>query len=64
LRSLEVENLRLKRLVADLRLDRERLEAVPAKTPELDDRRTDASWLRERYRTSERRVCGLMPMVR
>ena len=30
---------------------------------ELVDRRTDASWLREQYAASQRRVCGLMAIA-
>jgi putative transposase len=61
LKQLEDENGRLKRLVADLSLDREMLKAVIAKKrPELVDRRTDASWLEEHFAASERRGCGLM----
>jgi putative transposase len=64
LRSLEDENSRLKRLVADLSLDKEMLKAVIAKKRvELVDRRTDASWLGWQYRASERRVCGLMSIA-
>jgi putative transposase len=47
LRALEDENSRLKRLVADLSLDKEKLKAVITKKgPRLVDRRTDANWLR------------------
>ena len=61
LRSLEDENSRLKRLVADLSLDKEMLKAVIAKkTAQLVDRRTDAHWLCTRYEASERRVCWLL----
>lgn len=63
LRQLEDENGRLKKLLADLSLDREMLRAVVAKNRhELVDRRTDANWLREQYAVSERRVCGLLSM--
>jgi hypothetical protein len=59
--SLEDENSRQKRLVADLSLDKEMLKAVIAKKrPGLVDRRTDANWLRTQYGASERRVCGLL----
>ena len=60
LKQLEDENGRLKRLVADLSLDR---EMDRKKRPELVDRRTDASWLEEHFAASERRVCGLMSIA-
>lgn len=64
LRHLSNENNRLKRLVADLSLDREMLKAVIAKyRPGLIDRRVDANWLREQYAVSERRVCGLLSIA-
>ncbi len=65
LRSLEDENSRLKRLVADLSLDKGMLkEAVDRKKrTQLVDRRTDASWLRSQYGASSRRVCGLLSIA-
>ena len=63
LRSLEDENSRLKRLVADLSLDKEMLNAVISKNGLSSDRRTDANWLRMQYGASERRVCGLLSIA-
>jgi putative transposase len=50
LRSLEDENSRLKRLVADLSLDKEMLKNGDfKKRHQLVDRRTDVNWIRTQY---------------
>lgn len=56
LRPLEDQNSPLKRLVADLSLDKEMLKAVIAKRPERVTRRMDAGWLCGQYSASERRA--------
>jgi Integrase core domain/Transposase len=64
LRQLEDENRRLKKLVADLSLDKEMLKAViEKKRVELVDRREEARWLWEHYLVSQRRVCGLLVLA-
>ncbi len=64
-KQLRDENTRLKKLVADLSLDKEMLKAViRKKRMELVDQKADCrDWLREEYAFSERRVCGLMGMA-
>ena len=64
LRQLEDENGRLKKLVADLSLDKDMLKAViEKKRVELVDRWEEAHWLWEHYLVSQRRVCGLMVLA-
>lgn len=61
---MEDENGRLKKLVADLSLDRQMLKAVIAKNGLSSwHRRTDAGWLLEQYAVSLRRVWGLLSMA-
>ena len=52
-KQLRDENTRLRKLVADLGLDKEMLQAVIRKRLTLVDRRTDAGWLREHYAVSD-----------
>jgi len=61
--QLEEENRRLKQLVAELSLDKEMLLSVLKKRLELADR-PEVARLREAYRVSERRACGLIGVAR
>lgn len=64
LRQLEDENGRLKKLVADLSLDKEMLKAVIEKNGwRLVDQREQARWLWAHYLVSQRRICGLLQMA-
>jgi putative transposase len=61
LRQLEEENLKLKRLVADLSLEKSMLQDMLAKKSLRPARRRDViQWLKDRYRVSERRGCQAM----
>jgi len=61
---LRDENTRLRKLVADLSLDKDMLQAVIAKNGwGLVDQWSDTLWLLSHYAASERRVCGLMGMA-
>lgn len=57
LRQLEDENQRLKKLVADLSLDKEMLQDVVRRPAQ---KRQAVYFLREAYRISIRRGCGLL----
>jgi putative transposase len=59
---VQEENVRLKRLVAELTLDKTMLQDVLAKSCKASRRRPCVSYLQESYQVSERRacrVCGL-----
>jgi putative transposase len=65
LRQLRDENAKLKRLVADLSLDRHVLQEIVAKNvvrPRL--RRELAEWVQVAHQVSQRRVAGLIPVHR
>lgn len=65
LRQLRDENAKLKRLVADLSLDRHILqEIVQKKVVKPRQRRTLTHWAQECYQLSERRAAGLLVMSR
>ncbi len=64
LRQLEEENQRLKRLVADLSLDKEMLQEVIKKVLRPAQKRQAVHFLREAYRISVRRGCGLLMQSR
>ncbi|EAT7400402.1 IS3 family transposase [Salmonella enterica subsp. enterica serovar Bonariensis] len=65
LRQLEDENQRLKRLVADLSLDKEMLqEVLKPKVLRPAQKRQAVHFLREAYRISVRRGCGLLMQSR
>ncbi len=65
LRQLREENAKLKRLAADLSLDRHMLqEIVRNKRSGLRDRRGLARWAQVTDPVSERRVSRLFPMAR
>ena len=57
LRHLEDENGRLKKLVAELALDKEILKALLKKRTELVDRRADATHLMETFAATQRKAC-------
>jgi putative transposase len=60
-RELESENARLKKLVADLLLDKQMLQDIAKeKVVSPDQQRTAARYLGERYSVSQRRVCTVM----
>jgi putative transposase len=64
LRQLEDENHRLKKLVADLSLDKDTTESADLKKRMgLVDLREELRWLRENYQASQQRVCGLMEIA-
>ena len=54
----------MKRLVADLSLDRQMLQEIVQKTVRPRDRRVLARWAQTTYQVSERRVSMLLPMAR
>lgn len=64
LRQLREEKAKLKRLVADLSLDRQMLQEIVQKTVRPRDRRVLARWAQTTYQVSERRVSMLLPMAR
>lgn len=64
LRQLEEENQCLKRLVADLSLDKEMLQEVIKKSSEAGSEASGGAFLREAYRISVRRECGLLMQSR
>ncbi|BEN66695.1 hypothetical protein SMKC072_45170 [Serratia marcescens] len=65
LRQLEDENQRLKKLVADLSLDKEMLqEVLKKKVLRPAQKRQAVHFLREAYRISVRRGCGLLMQSR
>jgi hypothetical protein len=65
LHHLEDENSRLKRLVADLSLDREMLKALlTKKRTELVDRRANAAFLMEQFAASQCKACELANIAR
>lgn len=64
LRQLEEENQRLKRLVADLSLDKEMLQEVIKKVLRPPQKHQAVHFLREAYRISVRRGCGLLMQSR
>ncbi|HBW2290169.1 TPA: IS3 family transposase [Klebsiella pneumoniae] len=65
LRQLEEENQRLKRLVADLSLDKVMLqEVIKKKVLRPAQKRQAVHFLREAYRISVRRGCGLLMQSR
>jgi putative transposase len=64
-KQLREENARLKKLVADLSLDKDMLESViRKKLPGLVERRAEVRRLIGEFDTSERRVCGLVEIPR
>ena len=54
----------MKRLVADLSLDRQMLQEIVQKTVRPRDRRVLARWAQTTYQVSERRISRLLPMAR
>ena len=66
LRQLREENLRLKRMVADLSLDKQILTDLVQKKKGLEParRRQHAQWIRDHYRVSTRRACALAGFTR
>ena len=64
MRQLEEENLRLKKLVADLSLDKAMLQDVLAKELTLARLREWARDLQARYGASERQVCFALQISR
>ena len=65
LKQLAEENQRLKRLVADLTLDKTMLQDVLAKKILKPPRRRQVvQYLRGGYRISERRACGVIRLQR
>ncbi|WP_440515063.1 IS3 family transposase [Serratia sarumanii] len=65
LRQLEDENQRLKKLVADLSLDKEMLqEGAKTKVLRPAQKRQAVHFLQEAYRISGRRACGLLMQSR
>lgn len=64
LRQLEDENQRLKKLVAELSLDKEMLQEVLKQSSEAGSEAPGGYILREAYRISVRRGCGLLMQSR
>ena len=64
LRQLEEENARLKKLIADLSLDKHMLQEVLKKAIRPARRRELAWWLIEQYQISEHRVARVTMLVR
>jgi putative transposase len=64
LRQLREENGKLKRLVADLSLDRHILQEIIAKALRPRARRESAEWVQQIHQFSERRAAGLIPVNR
>ncbi|QII38258.1 hypothetical protein G3M83_11435 [Rouxiella badensis] len=64
MRQLEEENLRLKRLVADLSLDKTRLQDVLANNLTLARLREWVRDLQDRYGASERQICDALRLSR
>ena len=64
LRQLEEENLRLKRLVADLTLDKSILQEVTKKDLKPSRRRILAQWIRQTYGVAIEHACefDLLPI--
>jgi transposase-like protein/HPt (histidine-containing phosphotransfer) domain-containing protein len=62
LRQLRDENAKLKRLVADLSLDRHILQEIGARPLRPRARRELAEWVQQVHRLSQRRVAGLIPV--
>src|SRR3954471_14500405 len=59
LRQMREENARLKRLVADLTLDKQILRTCSEKSLKPARRRELAQWVHDRYQVSCRRACAL-----
>jgi putative transposase len=64
LKVLEEENVRLKRLVANLSLDKEMLQDVIRGKCRADRAREIVGYLQASYQVSERRACGAFPINR
>lgn len=64
LKMLEDENARLKRVVADLTLDRQILQEVDKKALKPAKRRELARWMQERFRISVKQSCRLALLQR
>ncbi len=65
LRQLEDENARLRRIVADLTLDKQILqEVVKKKALRAAKRRELAAWMQERFKVSVHRSCRLALLLR
>ena len=66
LRQLRKENAKLKRLIADLSLDRHVLQEIVAKELIVKPRlRSElAEWAQQAHRMSQRRAAGLIPVER
>lgn len=65
LRDLEQENARLKKLVAELSLDKDALQTViRKKRMELVERRRDVALVMAKHRLSERQACKLLELDR
>ena len=62
LRQLEEENNQLKKLVADLSLDKEMLQEVIKKALKPVFRKQAAVWLQDQYRISGRRACRMVSL--
>ena len=60
MRQLEEENQKLKRLVANLSLDKAMLQEVLAKSLAPDRRREIVRWLQDQIRVNECRCCQTM----
>ena len=60
MRHLEEENQKLKRLVADLSLDKAMLQEVLAKKCSAWSTARDRPWVQDRYRVTERRSCAVL----
>ena len=64
LKQLQDENARLKRLVAELSLDKAILQDVAAKTGAPALKRLAVDYIVSRHRTSQRRACRLVKLHR
>lgn len=62
LRQLEEENNQLKKLVADLSLDKQMLQDVIKKAMKPVFRKQAAVWLQDQYRISGRRACRMVSL--
>jgi putative transposase len=63
-KQLREENARLKKLLADLSLDKDMLQSVIRKTPSARRSESGSAASAGRVSASERRVCGLMEIPR
>jgi putative transposase len=59
-REMEIENDRLKKLVAELLLDKQILQNISKKVVSPDQQRAAADYVGEQYDISQRRICRIL----